>query len=153
VTIAKNPSPIKGSAKAGTRRPTLRPIGVVRCTLKARSQAPKQSRRGRTRRLARGAVIRRARSRWAGEWGRNHRGDLAESRSARCIKSLSAFGSQKFADRCLCARSPGRPNPIGLHRVTVRTVVKNRLRIGPMEATDGTPVCAIKAALSDLHDT
>jgi tRNA-Thr(GGU) m(6)t(6)A37 methyltransferase TsaA len=44
-------------------------------------------------------------------------------------------------------RSPDRPNPIGLHRVTVRKIEKHRLRIGPIEAIDGTPVVDIKPAL------
>jgi tRNA (Thr-GGU) A37 N-methylase len=41
-------------------------------------------------------------------------------------------------------RSPDRPNPLGLHPVTVREVDGARLRIGPMEALDGTPVVDIK---------
>jgi tRNA-Thr(GGU) m(6)t(6)A37 methyltransferase TsaA len=41
-------------------------------------------------------------------------------------------------------RSPDRPNPIGLHRVTVFEVAGNRLRVGPLEAIDGTPVVDIK---------
>jgi tRNA-Thr(GGU) m(6)t(6)A37 methyltransferase TsaA len=49
-------------------------------------------------------------------------------------------------------RSSDRPNPLGLHRVTVRRVVKNRLRIGPIEAIDGTPVIDIKPVLSGLQD-
>ncbi len=44
-------------------------------------------------------------------------------------------------------RSPDRPNPLGLHVVTVREVVGNRLRIGPIEAIDGTPVVDLKPAL------
>ena len=44
-------------------------------------------------------------------------------------------------------RSPDRPNPLGLHRVTVREVSGRQLRIGPMEAIDGTPVVDIKVAL------
>jgi tRNA-Thr(GGU) m(6)t(6)A37 methyltransferase TsaA len=44
-------------------------------------------------------------------------------------------------------RSPDRPNPIGLHRVTVREVAGTRLRIGPIEAIDGTPVVDIKPPL------
>jgi len=44
-------------------------------------------------------------------------------------------------------RSPDRPNPVGLHRVTVRRIVKSRLRIGPIEAIDGTPVIDIKPVL------
>lgn len=44
-------------------------------------------------------------------------------------------------------RSPDRPNPLGLHRVTVREISDLRLRIGPIEAIDGTPVVDIKAVL------
>src|SRR5579884_986022 len=50
-------------------------------------------------------------------------------------------------------RSPDRPNPIGLHRVTIRSIEKNRLRIGPIEAIDGTPVIDIKPALSCTPDS
>jgi tRNA-Thr(GGU) m(6)t(6)A37 methyltransferase TsaA len=45
-------------------------------------------------------------------------------------------------------RSPDRPNPLGLHRVTVREIAGHQLRIGPMEAIDGTPVVDIKAVLT-----
>jgi tRNA-Thr(GGU) m(6)t(6)A37 methyltransferase TsaA len=44
-------------------------------------------------------------------------------------------------------RSPDRPNPVGLHTVTIREIVGNRLRIGPIEAIDRTPVIDIKPAL------
>ena len=45
-------------------------------------------------------------------------------------------------------RSPDRPNPLGLHPVTVRAIDgQRRLRIGPIEAIDGTPVVDIKPAL------
>jgi tRNA-Thr(GGU) m(6)t(6)A37 methyltransferase TsaA len=46
-------------------------------------------------------------------------------------------------------RSQDRPNPLGLHRVTVREVSGTRLRIGPIEAIDGTPVIDVKAVLAD----
>jgi tRNA-Thr(GGU) m(6)t(6)A37 methyltransferase TsaA len=49
-------------------------------------------------------------------------------------------------------RSPDRPNPIGLHRVTVREVDGTRLLVGPIEAIDGTPVVDIKAVLSHTDD-
>jgi tRNA-Thr(GGU) m(6)t(6)A37 methyltransferase TsaA len=48
-------------------------------------------------------------------------------------------------------RSPDRPNPIGLHQVTVRRIVKNRLRIGPIEEIDGTPVIDIKPVLCEIQ--
>ncbi len=41
-------------------------------------------------------------------------------------------------------RSPHRPNPLGLHPVTVLEITAGRLRIGPIEAIDGTPVIDIK---------
>jgi tRNA-Thr(GGU) m(6)t(6)A37 methyltransferase TsaA len=44
-------------------------------------------------------------------------------------------------------RSPDRPNPLGLHPVVVRAIEGNRLRIGPIEAIDGTPVVDIKPVL------
>jgi tRNA-Thr(GGU) m(6)t(6)A37 methyltransferase TsaA len=49
-------------------------------------------------------------------------------------------------------RSPDRPNPLGLHRVTVRAVDGTRLRVGPLEAVDGTPVVDLKAVLEDVAD-
>jgi tRNA-Thr(GGU) m(6)t(6)A37 methyltransferase TsaA len=44
-------------------------------------------------------------------------------------------------------RSPDRPNPLGLHPVTIREILGNRMLIGPMEAIDGTPVVDIKPVL------
>ena len=41
-------------------------------------------------------------------------------------------------------RSPDRPNPVGLHRVTVLEVGAGRLRVTPLEAIDGTPIVDIK---------
>jgi tRNA-Thr(GGU) m(6)t(6)A37 methyltransferase TsaA len=49
-------------------------------------------------------------------------------------------------------RSPDRPNPLGLHRVTVREVSGCRLRMGPIEAIDGTPVVDLKPVLADCLD-
>ena len=43
-------------------------------------------------------------------------------------------------------RSPARPNPLGLHPVTVREIDRARIKIGPIEAFDGTPVVDIKSA-------
>jgi tRNA-Thr(GGU) m(6)t(6)A37 methyltransferase TsaA len=46
-------------------------------------------------------------------------------------------------------RSPGRPNPIGLHRVEILELDGNRIRVGGLEAIDGTPVVDVKAVLAD----
>jgi tRNA-Thr(GGU) m(6)t(6)A37 methyltransferase TsaA len=49
-------------------------------------------------------------------------------------------------------RSPDRPNPLGLHRVSVRAIEGMRLRVGPLEAIDGTPIVDLKPVLDDsLH--
>ncbi len=46
-------------------------------------------------------------------------------------------------------RSPHRPNPIGLHLVQILEIVESvRLRVEPLEASDGTPVVDIKPALA-----
>ena len=50
-------------------------------------------------------------------------------------------------------RSPDRPNPLGLHRVTVLEIVGNRLRVAPLEAIDATPVVDIKPVLSATADS
>ena len=49
-------------------------------------------------------------------------------------------------------RSPDRPNPLGLHRARVRAVEGHRLRIGPIEAVDGTPVVDLKPVVGEAQD-
>jgi tRNA-Thr(GGU) m(6)t(6)A37 methyltransferase TsaA len=60
------------------------------------------------------------------------------------------------ADRPLtgvfATRSPDRPNPIGLHRVSVLEIAEQRLRIAPIEAIDGTPVVDIKPILKGVDE-
>lgn len=41
-------------------------------------------------------------------------------------------------------RSPDRPNPIGLHRVTILAIDGSRVLVGNLEAIDGTPVIDVK---------
>jgi tRNA-Thr(GGU) m(6)t(6)A37 methyltransferase TsaA len=45
-------------------------------------------------------------------------------------------------------RSQDRPNPIGLHQVTVLEVAGQKLRVAPIEAIDGTPLVDIKPVLT-----
>jgi tRNA-Thr(GGU) m(6)t(6)A37 methyltransferase TsaA len=47
-------------------------------------------------------------------------------------------------------RSPDRPNPIGLHRVSVLEVAEaeRKLRVAPLEAIDATPIVDIKPVLT-----
>jgi tRNA-Thr(GGU) m(6)t(6)A37 methyltransferase TsaA len=49
-------------------------------------------------------------------------------------------------------RSPARPNPIGLHRVTVLALEDRRMRVAPIEAVDGTPVIDIKRVLKGYDE-
>jgi len=44
-------------------------------------------------------------------------------------------------------RSADRPNPIGLHRVTILTIDGLRVRVRNLEALDGTPVLDVKPVL------
>ena len=41
-------------------------------------------------------------------------------------------------------RSPDRPNPIGLHPVTITEIDGFKIKVRPMEAIDGTPLIDIK---------
>jgi tRNA-Thr(GGU) m(6)t(6)A37 methyltransferase TsaA len=41
-------------------------------------------------------------------------------------------------------RSADRPNPIGLHRATIRAIDGTRILVGSLEAVDGTPVLDLK---------
>ena len=49
-------------------------------------------------------------------------------------------------------RSPDRPNPTGLHRVTVLAVDGNRLHVARLEAIDGTPVVDLKPVLGAVDE-
>jgi tRNA-Thr(GGU) m(6)t(6)A37 methyltransferase TsaA len=49
-------------------------------------------------------------------------------------------------------RSSDRPNPIGLHRVTVLTVDGLRFEVSDLEAVDGTPILDVKPVLHREFD-
>jgi tRNA-Thr(GGU) m(6)t(6)A37 methyltransferase TsaA len=49
-------------------------------------------------------------------------------------------------------RSPDRPNPIGLHRVTVVAIEGTRMRVRDLEALDGTPVVDVKPLLRSVDE-
>jgi tRNA-Thr(GGU) m(6)t(6)A37 methyltransferase TsaA len=44
-------------------------------------------------------------------------------------------------------RSADRPNPVGLHEVEVIAIEGDRVRVGPLEAVDGTPVLDLKPVI------
>src|SRR5262247_2747147 len=103
--------------KSNTQRFTLRPIGIIRSVLKERSEAPMQGFEG-------------APDAWRDVLRVRPRSD-----KRRRIAGVFA------------TRSPDRPNPLGLHPVTVKGIRGSRLRIGPIEAIDGTPVVDLKPVL------
>jgi tRNA-Thr(GGU) m(6)t(6)A37 methyltransferase TsaA len=125
----------------------LRPVGEIRSELKERSRAPKQGSEGAPevwlevsatavdglRGLAIGDEI--IVITWLHEADRNVLEVHPRSDPRNPLTGVFA------------TRSPDRPNPLGLHPVTVRAMKGNRLRIGPIEAIDGTPVVDIKPVL------
>jgi tRNA-Thr(GGU) m(6)t(6)A37 methyltransferase TsaA len=73
----------------------------------------------------------------------------------RAHRDVQAVRPRDDADRpetgVFSTRSPDRPNPIGLHRVTVLAVDGTTLRVRDLEALDGTPVVDLKPVLA-RHD-
>src|SRR5215469_3933853 len=130
----------------------LRPIGVIRSTIKERSEAPKQAAEGapdawlKVNSFAAQALdgLRAGDDIIVITWLHRARREVLKvhPRSDRSRPLAGVFAT----------RSPDRPNPLGLHRVTIREVIRNRLRIGPIEVIDGTPVLDIKPVLASLHD-
>lgn len=130
----------------------LRPIGIVRSPLKERSNAPNQGSEG-----APDALIELAPSVQDG-LDRIEAGDeliivtwLHESR--RDVLKTHPRGDESIPlTGVFATRSPDRPNPLGLHPVTVREIAGRELKVGPLEAIDGTPVVDIKPALRASPD-
>ena len=122
----------------------LDPIGVIRSTIKTRAEAPKQGAEG-----APDAWLEVNES-FADALDGIARGDeiivLTWLHRARrdVLKVHPRSDPVRPLTGVFATRSPDRPNPIGIHSVTVREVQDNRLRIGPIEVIDGTPVVDIK---------
>jgi tRNA-Thr(GGU) m(6)t(6)A37 methyltransferase TsaA len=49
-------------------------------------------------------------------------------------------------------RSPDRPNPIGLHRVSIVAIDGLRINVSGLEAIDGTPLLDIKPVLGPVEE-
>ena len=135
---------VASAASASTR---LRPIGTIRSELKTLHDAPMQGSEGAPDawlevrpwaakgldRLAVGDEI------IVVTWFHKARRDVlrVHPRSDRRNPLTGVFAT----------RSPHRPNPLGFHPVTIREIDGTRLRIGPIEAIDGTPVVDVKPVL------
>jgi|SRR5262249_40142805 len=134
------------------RNYTIEPIGVIRSELTDRDAAPLQGDEGApeawvelTAPVAQGLV-----GIAAGDelivltWLHRARRDILQVHPRG---RLDAPLTGVFA-----TRSPDRPNPVGLHRVSVLEVAGKRLRVAPIEAIDGTPVVDIKPVLARLDE-
>ena len=130
----------------------LRPIGYIRSTLEGLRSAPRQGSEG-------------APDAWLevdGAFARALSGTAKGDevivitwlhRADREVLEVHPRGDPEVPLAGVFAtRSPHRPNPLGLHRVTVRELEGTRLRIGPIEAIDGTPVVDIKPVLAECTD-
>jgi tRNA-Thr(GGU) m(6)t(6)A37 methyltransferase TsaA len=125
----------------------LRPVGTIRSTLKNRRDAPKQGSEG-------------APDAWlevdaalADALDGLEVGDeilvitWLHQAQRDVLKVHPRSDPRNRLTGVFATRSPDRPNPVGLHPVVVRAIDGNRLRIGPIEAIDGTPVIDIKPVL------
>jgi tRNA-Thr(GGU) m(6)t(6)A37 methyltransferase TsaA len=74
-------------------------------------------------------------------------------RARRDILRVHPRGDAGRAEQGVFAtRSPDRPNPVGLHRVTVLAVDGTRLRVRDLEALDGTPIVDVKPVLEGIGE-
>jgi tRNA-Thr(GGU) m(6)t(6)A37 methyltransferase TsaA len=136
-----------GRGSSGYTPLRLRPVGIIRSTLKARKNAPRQGFEG-----APDAWL--EVRRWAAK-GLHllQQGDEIIvitwlHRGKRDVMQVHPRGDLRNPlTGVFATRSPDRPNPLGLHPVVVRAIDGCRLRIGPIEAIDGTPVVDIKPQL------
>jgi len=125
----------------------LRPVGVIRSGLKSRHRAPKQGREG-----APDAWLHLHPSVADGLLGLAVGDEIIVitwfHRADRDVLRVHPRSNPRNPlTGVFATRSPDRPNPLGLHPVVVRAIDWNRLRIGPIEAIDGTPVVDIKPVL------
>ena len=127
--------------------PELLFVGVVESSLAGKDEAPKQADEG-----APPATLRIA-AEYAACCEGLHAGDQVVvltwlDRADRDVQAVHPRGdTSRPLTGVFATRSPHRPNPLGLHRVIVREIAGVRLRVGPIEALDGTPVVDIKIAL------
>ncbi|HTJ16115.1 MAG TPA: tRNA (N6-threonylcarbamoyladenosine(37)-N6)-methyltransferase TrmO [Steroidobacteraceae bacterium] len=70
-------------------------------------------------------------------------------RARRDVLSVHPRGEvSRPAEGVFSTRSPHRPNPLGLHDVTVTAIEGGRVRVRGLEAIDGTPIIDLKPVLS-----
>jgi tRNA-Thr(GGU) m(6)t(6)A37 methyltransferase TsaA len=71
-------------------------------------------------------------------------------RACRDVLSVHPRGdTSRAVEGVFSTRAPDRPNPIGLHPVTITAVDGHRVRVRSLEALDGTPIIDLKPVLSE----
>jgi len=126
---------------------TIKPIGVIRSDLTNREAAPHQGYEGAPDAWLEmdSTVLEGLEGITAGDeivvitWLHQAHRDLLKVHPRR--------DKNRLLTGVFATRSPDRPNPLGLHRVTVLEINGNRLKVGPIEAIDGTPIVDIKPVL------
>jgi tRNA-Thr(GGU) m(6)t(6)A37 methyltransferase TsaA len=131
---------------------SLRPLGVVRSSLKDRALAPRQGGEG-----APEASIEIDEAFLPGLSGVSAGDDLIVitwfHQAKRDTLSVHPRGDLNLPlSGVFATRSPDRPNPLGLHRVTVRRIEGRSIVVAPLEAIDGTPVVDLKPVLERVND-
>ena len=132
---------------------TIEPIGVIRSELSSRKEAPKQGYEG-----GPDAWLEISEAFVEGLEGIGVGDEIIVvtwfHEGRRNILKLHPRGDMnRPLTGVFSTRSPDRPNPLGLHRVTVREISGNRFKVGPIEAIDGTPVVDIKPVLPRSVDS
>ena len=131
----------------------LHPIGVVRSTLRAVADAPNQAFEGAPEALLEIDPA------LADALHRIEPGDelivltwlhLADRR----VLQTHPTGDERIPlTGVFRTRSPDRPNPIGVHRVTVTALEgPTTFRVGALEAIDGTPIVDLKIVMDESRD-
>ena len=136
-----------------TARLTINPIGYVRSVLKTPDQAAKQGSEG-----APDAWLEISAVFGDGLQGIRVNQDIVLVTwfhlARRDVLTLHPrHDEERPLSGVFATRSPDRPNPVALHRVTVREITGATLRVEPLEALDGTPIVDIKPVLQESEDS
>jgi tRNA-Thr(GGU) m(6)t(6)A37 methyltransferase TsaA len=131
----------------GDDRFQLRPIGYVQSSLRTRAQAPLQGAEGApeaTLQFAPELVVGTTDLRPGQELLVLTWLHLADRTTVRVHPRGNPLNEEEGV---FSTRSPDRPNPIGVHRVTVIAIEGGSVRVQDLEAIDGTPIVDVKPVL------
>ena len=131
----------------------VRPIGVVRSSLRSSADAPNQAFEG-----APEAVLE-VDAAYTDALHRVRPGDELIVLTWLHLADRDVLQTHPMGDTTIPltgvfrTRSPDRPNPIGVHRVTVTALDgPTTLRVGALEAIDGTPIVDLKVAMRESRE-